>query len=121
MTTDPRVDDYLAGRPADQQETLGALRADVARLAPDADETISYGMPTFKLDGKFLLSYAGWKRHCSVYPMTDTVVRRHAEALEGYGRTKGSLHFSKDQPLPDGVLEDLVAERVADVRSGSAR
>lgn len=116
MTTDPRVDAYLAKLPADQQQTLGRLRADVARVAPDAVETVSYAMPAFKLDGRFLLSYAGWKQHCSVYPINDALLERYADQVRGYGHTKGSLHFSEASPLPDGFVEDLVRGRVADLR-----
>jgi uncharacterized protein YdhG (YjbR/CyaY superfamily) len=117
---DPRVDEYLARLPADQQLALGRLRAEVARLAPEAEETISYGMPAFRLDGRFLLSYAGWRRHCSVYPINDDLLDRYARELEGHGRTKGSLHFSERQPLPDGLVRDLVRGRVAEVRARSS-
>ena len=116
--TDPRVDAYLAGLPEDQREVLAKLRADVARLAPDAVETISYGMPAFKLDGKFLVSYAGWQQHCSVYPIDDGLLERHAGAVGGYGRTKGAIHFTKARPLPDAFVADLVRGRVIAIREG---
>ena len=117
MQSDPRVDEYLATRPADQQRVLSKLRSDVARLAPEAVETISYGMPAFKLDGHFLLSYAGWKRHCSVYPISDRLLARHAARVGAYARTKGSLHFSEAQPLPDELVGDLVQARMQEVRT----
>jgi uncharacterized protein YdhG (YjbR/CyaY superfamily) len=120
MTRDPRVDAYIANLPNDQRRVLGRLRTDVARLAPDAIETISYGMPAFKLDGHFLLSYAGWKRHCSVYPISDSLLARHAATVGAYGRTKGSLHFSEAQPLPDTLVRDLIEDRVAEVRATQA-
>ena len=113
MTPDPRVDAYLAALPADQRKLLEALRRRIAEQAPQALETISYNMPAFKIGTRFLLSYAAWKRHCSVYPITDDVLRKYDVALEGYGRTKGSLHFSAAQPLPDGLVEDLVRGRLA--------
>ncbi len=118
MALDPRVDDYLSKLPDDQREILGDLRARVAELVPDAVETISYGMPALRLDGKFLISYAGWKKHCSVYPIDDGLLDRHAAAVGGYGRTKGAIHFTKDRPLPVAFVDDLVAGRVAAVRGG---
>ena len=118
MPTDPRVDAYLASLPSDQRAILQALRERVALLAPQAEETIAYAMPAFRQGSRFLLSYAGWKRHCSIYPIPDAVLARHAEALGGHARTKGSLHFSSAKPLPPGVLDDLVRERVAIVRNG---
>lgn len=118
MTSDPRVDAYLGGLPPDRRELLEGLREQVRALVPEAEETISYGMPTFKLKGKFLLSYAAWKSHCSIYPWTDTLFERHAAALEGYERTKGSLHFTPERPLPETVVEDLVRARIADLEAG---
>ena len=118
MKSDPRVDAYLAAQPAEPRELLQALRARVAALAPEATETISYAMPAFKLGGWFLLSYAAWKRHCSVYPIHDDLLDRYEAALRGYTRTKGSLHFGRAQPLPDGLLDELVRARVATIGAG---
>jgi uncharacterized protein YdhG (YjbR/CyaY superfamily) len=112
MATDPRVDAYLAGLPADQHDLLDHVRAVIARTVPDAEETISYGMPAFRRDGRFFVSYAGWKRHCSIYPLTDEFLASHRAELEGYRRTKGSIHFTPERPLPDGLLEELVRAEV---------
>jgi uncharacterized protein YdhG (YjbR/CyaY superfamily) len=118
MARDPAVDAYLAALPADQQALLRDLRAQVTRVAPAAVETISYGMPAFKLGGKFLVSFAAWKAHCSIYPLTDTFMLSHADAIKGFDRTKGSLHFTPKNPLPPGLVEDLVRARIADLESG---
>ena len=75
-------------------------------------------MPAVKLGTRFLVSYAGWKRHSSIYPMRDDVLARHADLLAGYTTTKGSLHFSPKQPLPDAVLEDLIRTRIAEIEAG---
>jgi uncharacterized protein YdhG (YjbR/CyaY superfamily) len=113
MTPDPRVDAYLAKLPPEHRELLEHLRGVVARVVPDAEETISYGMPAFRRDGRFFMSYAGWKRHCAIYPLTDEFLARHRPELEGYARTKGSLHFTPQRPLPDHLIEDLVRSEVA--------
>ena len=118
MTHDPRIDAYLATLPADQQEALQRLRARIASVVPDAVETISYGMPAFKLDGRFLVSFAGWKAHCSIYPLTDTFRKAHEAELKGYRSTKGSLHFTTDAPLPGSLVEGLVRARLADLEAG---
>jgi len=114
---DPRVDAYLTGLPPDQRELLEDLRARVARLVPDAVELISYGMPAFKLHGRFLVSYAGWKRHCSIYPLTDAFLAAHSAALAGFGRTKGSLHFTPAAPVPDALADELILARVGDLET----
>jgi uncharacterized protein YdhG (YjbR/CyaY superfamily) len=112
------VDEYMAGLPADQRQLLQGLRERIATLVPEATQAISYGMPAFKLDGRFLLSYAGWRSHCSLYPLTDSFMASHVGEIEPFDRTKGSLHFTPQKPLPDRVLDDLILARVDDLRSG---
>lgn len=118
MRADPRVDAYLGALPEGDRELLQGVRDRVAELVPDAVETISYGMPAYKRGDRLLLSIASWKRHCGIYPVHDGLLSRHAGAVEGYRRTKGSLHFTKAKPLPDALLEDLVRERVATIDAG---
>jgi len=115
MDTDPRIDAYLAGLPRDQAEALERLRQRIRLAAPDAVETISYGMPAFKLGRQFLVSFAAWKAHCSIYPLTDSFLAGHRDDLEGFGRTKGSLHFTPDRPLPDELVDGIVRARLSDL------
>ena len=118
MDTDPRVDAYLAALPAEQRDLLQALRERVAALAPEAVDTISYGMPAFKLRDQFLLSYAGWKGHCSIYAIHDELLSKYEQALRENKRTKGGLHFSTEHPLPDALVADFVRARVATIEAG---
>jgi len=113
MAIDPDVDAYLARLPPEQRALLQHVRDVIAKEVPDAEQAISYGMPAFKRDGKFFLSYAGWKRHCSIYPLTDDFLAGHRADLEGYARTRGSLHFTPERPLPDALLRDLVRDLLA--------
>ena len=109
------VDDYLARLPADQREALQRLRLQLRQLLPGAIETISYGMPAFKVGGRAVVWFAGWKAHCSIYPLTDTFLATHAESLQGYRRTRGSLHFAPHAPLPEVLIEELVRARLSDL------
>ncbi len=118
MHADPRVDAYLAALPEDQRALLQALRERVAALAPEAVDTISYEMPAFRLRDRFLLSYAGWKGHCSIYAIHDELLARYEEALRDNKRTKGGLHFSAAHPLPDALVDDFVRARVATIEAG---
>ena len=118
MTPDPRVDAYLAALPPGQRELLQHLRELIARVVPDAEETISYDMPSYRRAGRFFLSYAAWKKHCAIYGQNDAFVAAHSRELEGYGRTKGSLHFTPERPLPDALVEELVLARLADRDAG---
>lgn len=111
---------YLADQPPAHAALLRELRARVLALVPTATDAISYGMPALKVDGKGLLWFASWKRHCSVYPVGREFLAAHPE-LAGYGHTdKGALHFSAARPLSDGVVRDLVAERLAALSSDPA-
>jgi uncharacterized protein YdhG (YjbR/CyaY superfamily) len=109
------IDAYLATLPADQRDALQRLRAQITRLIPGAEETISYGMPAFKLDGHAVVWFAGWKHHCTIYPLTDTFLASHADELKGYDRTKGSLHFTPAAPLPEALIESFVRARIGDL------
>jgi uncharacterized protein YdhG (YjbR/CyaY superfamily) len=115
---DPRVDAYMAALAPEQREPLETVRRRVRELVPEAEDTLAYGMPAFRLGGKFLLSYAGWKKHCTIYPIDDDLLGRHAAEVGGYTSTKGGLHFTSERPLPDALLVDLVRGRVEDVRKG---
>jgi uncharacterized protein YdhG (YjbR/CyaY superfamily) len=119
MTDDMPVDAYLAKLPADQREVLERLRAQLTRLLPGAVEAISYGIPSFKLGSRAVVWYAGWKAHCTIYPLTDTFLAAHEDELAGFRRTKGSVHFTPDAPLPEPLVEELVRARLADLEAES--
>jgi uncharacterized protein YdhG (YjbR/CyaY superfamily) len=118
MSDPSAVDVYLGRQPPAQRAALERVREQIRRLVPDAEEAVSYGMPTFKHNGKAVVWYAGWKRHCSLYPLTDSFMASHAAALAPYTQTKGSVHFTPDAPLPDDLLEALVRARLADLDGG---
>ncbi len=83
---------------------------------PDATEAISYGIPGFKLDGRWLVGFSATKKHCSFYTGAGPL-KTHADALAGYQLWKGTINFPADRPLPD----DLVSQLVQDARRSRAR
>jgi len=104
------VDEYIALFPADVQKVLQKIRLTVEKAAPEAEETISYGMPTFKLNG-VVVHFAAFKKHIGFYPP----VRGDAElemALARYLGEKGSLRFPLDEAMPYGLIERIVNLRV---------
>jgi uncharacterized protein YdhG (YjbR/CyaY superfamily) len=107
------VDQYLAGVPGEQRAALEQLRETIKAAAPEATETISYGMPAFKLHGS-LVGFAAFKNHCSFFPMSSTVLEEHREALAGYETSKGTIRFSADDPLPVALVKKLVKARIAE-------
>ena len=116
MTGKPRtVDEYLAGVPPDQRAALQALRETIQAAAPDAEECISYQMPTFRLDG-MLVSFAAWSKHCALYPLSVATIREHQAELADFDTDKGTIRFGTDKPLPAELVQKLVKARVAENR-----
>ena len=112
-----RVRAYLASQPAAARRELRKLRGIIQAVAPDAVESFSYGIPGFKLDGRPLLYYAGWKEHSSIYPITEAIQRTHAAALKGYAMAKGTVRFPLSEPLPVPLVTRLVKARVKELRT----
>lgn len=111
------VDAYLDRQQAPQRAALERIRSRLHELIPDAVDAISYGIPCVKVDGRGLLWYAGWKAHCSIYPLTDAFLAAHANELAGYGHGKGTLRFPPDAPLPTELFDALVRERLTEHRA----
>jgi len=105
----------LAALPADQRAALQALRETIAAAAPAAEETISYGMPAFRYHGRALVSYSAFRAHCSFFPMSSELIERHRDELSGFSTARGTLRFTPEHPLPDGSVERIVRERMAQI------
>ena len=117
MPSPTTVDAYFGALPPDQRAVLESMRARIRRLLPTAEEAMSYGMPAFKVGGKSVVWLAGWKRHCTIYPLTDAFLAAHADELRSFDQTRGSVHFTPEAPLPDRLVDALVRERLAEVDS----
>jgi uncharacterized protein YdhG (YjbR/CyaY superfamily) len=114
MTTNrpTTVDDYLAKVPsADARASLSKLRAIIREEIPDAEEVVSYGIPTYKYNG-FVASIAAFKNHCSFFP--GHTVTAFADQLKGYKIAKGTIQFPPDKPLPDELVRAIVRARLAE-------
>jgi len=106
------VDEYLSWVPADHRRALDALRATIKAAAPGATETIAYGMPAFRLDGRFFVSYSDFKEHVSLFPASAAVRAALGDELKPYFSGKGTLRFRADQPIPTDLVARVVAVRL---------
>ena len=109
---------YLATVPVEARAALEKLRNAIRAAAPDAVEGFSYGLPSFKLDGRSFVCYAAPKHHCSFYPMSAEIIRAHAKELKGYDVSKGTIRFPAKKPLPATLVRKLVRARIAELRPG---
>jgi uncharacterized protein YdhG (YjbR/CyaY superfamily) len=106
------VDDYLDAAPEPHRSTLRQLRAMLREILPEAEETISYNMPAFKVKGKAVAGYAHFKNHCSYFPHSGSVLPVLADDLTAYQWSKGTLQFPIDRPLPEPLVRRLVEVRL---------
>jgi uncharacterized protein YdhG (YjbR/CyaY superfamily) len=94
------VDEYIAAQPEAVQAILGVVRGAIRKAMPGADEVISYKIPTYKLDGRAVLYFAGWKQHYSLYPASVPLVAAFKDELAPYKVEKGTIRFPLSQPVP---------------------
>jgi uncharacterized protein YdhG (YjbR/CyaY superfamily) len=107
-----QVDNYLASIDEPKRSTLAALRRTILDLLPDAEECISYGMPAYKVQGKTVAGFAAFKNHLGYLPHSGSVLDKLDDQLRRYERTKGSLHFPIDEPLPRELIRQLLRTRL---------
>jgi uncharacterized protein YdhG (YjbR/CyaY superfamily) len=107
------MDEYLAAVPEPARSTLNKVCAAIrAVVPPDATETISYGMPTFKYKGA-LLGFAAFSNHCSLFPMSPSVIEAFKNELKGFQTSKGTIRFPVDKPPSAALVKKLVKARIA--------
>ncbi len=108
--TPQTIDEYIAGFPKDVQEKLQQVRRTIREAAPDAQEKISYKMPTFTLKGN-LVYFAAFKNHIGFYPIPSGI-EEFKEELSAYEQGKGSVQFPLDKPIPFDLISRIVKFRV---------
>jgi uncharacterized protein YdhG (YjbR/CyaY superfamily) len=114
------IDEYVDGFPADTQRVLAEMRALIRAAAPGATETISYAIPTFDLEGRHLVHFAGYARHVGFYP-TASGIEAFSDELGRYRSAKGSVQFPLGQPLPADLIRRIVEFRVREVTGRTRR
>jgi uncharacterized protein YdhG (YjbR/CyaY superfamily) len=110
------IDDYLKRVPKDRRRALEDLRAKIRTIVPDAQECISYRIPAFRLNGAVVAGFCATAKGCSYFPFSGSTLKSLARDLGRYDQTKGSLHFSSDEPLPTALVRKLIKARIAETK-----
>ena len=104
-------DGYLAALSNEQRTSLGKLRKDIRAAAPGSEECICYGVPAFRLNGRFLVAMGAASSHCSFYP--GSTIQAYKKDLAGYETSKGTVRFQTDKPLPSALVRKIMKARIA--------
>ena len=114
------IDEYLAGVSEDQRVALERLRSIIRAAAPQAEECISYRIPTFRLHGA-LVGFGATANHCAFYLLSSSTVANHSRELASYDTSKGTIRFPADKPLPSALVRKLVKAKIAQNAAGKSR
>jgi uncharacterized protein YdhG (YjbR/CyaY superfamily) len=115
------VDAYIAAQPEAAREALARVRDTLRASLPGAEEAISYQIPTYKLQGKPVLYFAGWKRHFSLYPATELVLTTFEQELSMYVVQKGTIRFPLTQTVPVKLIARIAKLRAKETLSQPSR
>ena len=114
------IDEYLAAQPEQVRRLLSQVRRIISKAVPGATEAISYGIPAYRLDGRVLIYFAGWKQHYSLYPSTARLVAALRDELAPYERSKGTIRFPLDRRVPAGLIGRIARVRGREIRELAA-
>jgi len=109
------VDEYISAQPEELRDALKRMRSTIRKAVPEAEEVISYKMPTYKLRGNRVLYFAGWKQHYALYAATDSVVAAFKNELAPYEIDKGTIRFPLSAPVPVKLIERIAKFRAKEV------
>jgi uncharacterized protein YdhG (YjbR/CyaY superfamily) len=109
------IDAYIAAQPAEARPVLEKMRQVIGKAIPDADETISYGMPAYALGGRVVVYFAGWKQHAALYPGSAQTFAAFGKDVAGYATSKGTLQFPLGEPLPVRLIAAIAKHRAKEV------
>lgn len=107
------IDEYIAEFPAEVQERLRKVRAVIAEVAPEANELISYAIPTFDMKGRHLIHFAAYAKHIGLYP-GDSGIRAFEGELANYKHARGSVQLPLNKPLPLDLIRRITEFRLSE-------
>ena len=114
------IDQYLATVTGERRAALDNLRKTIGSIVPKAEECISYGIPAFRLEDAVVAGFCARAKGCSYFPFSGATLATLAAELEGYSRTKSSLHFDAGKGLPKSLVRKLLGARIAEAHESSS-
>jgi uncharacterized protein YdhG (YjbR/CyaY superfamily) len=115
------VDEYIAAQPEAVRPKLEQARAAIRAAVPEALEVIGYGMPGYKLHGKPMLYFAGFKEHYSLFAASGSFFATLENELKGYELRKGTIHFPLDEPVPVKLISRIAKLRAAGIAASTKK
>ena len=117
------VDDYIATHPPDAQAVLQRVRSAIRKAVPGAEEAISYQIPTYKRHGRYVVYFAGWKQHYSLYPASSHLIAAFKDDLAPYEIERATIRFPLSEPVPVRLIARIARfmAKEADARAALER
>jgi uncharacterized protein YdhG (YjbR/CyaY superfamily) len=110
------IEEYLRSATQEQKRVFESIRKIIKKIVPEAEEVISYGIPTFKVNKKPLLYFGAFKNHMSLFPASDGMVKEIPE-LEKFRVAKGTLRFTDQQSIPEAMIKKIIKYRLNSIAS----
>ncbi len=108
------IEEYLKNVTLAQKAEFARIRKIVKRTVPEVEETISYGIPTFKYKGKYLLYFGAFKNHMSLFPGS-YLIDSMKDKLKGFKVAKGTIQFTEDKTVPESIIKEIIQKRQAEI------
>ena len=115
MTEYESIADYIAAQPKATQAALRRVRSAIRKALPKATESLSYKIPTYRIDGKVVIYFAGWAKHYSLYPCGPEFVKAYKKELAKYERSRGTIRFPLDEDVPVKLIAAIAKHRAKQV------
>jgi uncharacterized protein YdhG (YjbR/CyaY superfamily) len=109
------IDDYLEKYDDPERAELEKIRSIVKAIVPDAEEVMTYGMPGFKYNGKYLIAFSVFKDHLGLFPASGPV-EAHKDKLVNFKTSKGGIQFTPQKPIPESLIREILLTRLAEMK-----
>ena len=106
------IDEYLETQPVEYQKVFQKLRKFIKKIVPKCEESIGRWMPWFKVNGKWVVWFAGFKKHMSFFPHSGSILCHFEKEIQWFTHTKAAIHFTVENPLPDELVKKIIEKKI---------